>query len=130
MKVRKIKIETWTEPERDENGKTTGRSVDVDTCFLVRNMVSGLPPDKLPRGVDAFNIMKDLSYALRDAQNQQYLLLPENVYNFLQKNCFPNIPAAWGLMEDISNAVTLLIGAELVEVKIEREDIAEEEKLE
>lgn len=124
MKARKIKIETWTEPSRDN----PGADITVDTCILVRNMVTGIDPAKIPRGVESFEVMKGLSEALKDAENKKYLMLPENVFQFLEKHCFNQIPAVWGLMDELSDAVTLLIGAELVEVKLKETDVAEEAK--
>ena len=126
MKVRKIRIESWTEPSTTKPGER----IDVDTCILVRNMVRGVPVEKIPRGVEAFELMKSLHEALKDAENQEYLMLTENVFQFLEDNCFDQIPATWGLMEELSNAVTLLVGAELVEVKLEESELAREETTE
>ena len=124
MKLRKIKIGFWTEPSQTKPNK----SIMVNTCTLIRTLFSGLPPAKIPRGLEAFELMKDLHQALVKAHDKEYLYLPENVYTFLQKECFPNIPATWGMMKDVSIAVTDLIDAELVEVNIEPSEPQQEQK--
>lgn len=113
MKMRKIKVETWAE---QRPGETV---VTVNTRTLIRTMMNQLPPNKVPRGVDAFNIMKELHDALKESEKSEYIMLPENVFTFLEKNCFTSIPAVWALMEDVSKAITELIEAELVDVKVE-----------
>lgn len=115
MKVRKIKIIIWNEPNPTNPIKT----VPVDTCIMIRNLVAGLPIEMIPRGIENFEIMRDLSNALTDAKNKEYLILPENVYSFLEKTCFPHIPARWGLMKEPAEAVILLIGAELTDILVE-----------
>ncbi|KKL74274.1 hypothetical protein LCGC14_2066520 [marine sediment metagenome] len=112
MKVRKIKIISWTEPSQLDPNK----EVEVDTCRMIRTLISSIPIQQIPRGMEAFELFKELHDAFKDAENQEYLILSDKVFTFLEKSCFPHVLGTWGMMKEPSEAITLLVGAELVDI--------------
>lgn len=109
--MRKIRIYQWK-----ETSPRTGKEEDVDTRILITNMIKGLDPQKLPRGLDNFRLMLSLNESLQKSKDKEYLNLEDNVYQFIENECLPNIPAVWGMMDDISLAVLAIIDAEKVDV--------------
>jgi len=109
--MRKIRIYQW-----NEKSPQSGKEEDVDTRILITNMVKGIPPQNIPRGLDNFRIMLSLHESLEKSKGKEYLNLEENVYKFLEDNCLTNIPAVWGMMDDISLAILAIVDAEQIDV--------------
>lgn len=103
--MRKIEILEWKERDRNDE------EVDVNTVTLIRNMVRNIPLERMPRGPEAFELVRDLSKALDNADGKEHVILEESVYSHLEKHAFPQIPDRWGFIPGLSDAVLLIINA-------------------
>lgn len=106
-KMRKIKIMKWVEPNRGN----LNEMVEVGTCVLIRNMVRAVPSQQLPAGLEAFTLMRGLHHSLKNAAGKEFLHLEDNVFEWLEKNCFNTIPAIWGLMDEVAEAIIEITNA-------------------
>lgn len=120
--MRKIKIMKWKESNRDDPDK----EIEVDTCSLLRNMVMSVPPQKLPTGLDAFTIMRSLDISLKTAKGKEYLHLEDNVFDWLDKNCFTNILAVWGLMDEVAMAIIEITNSKQYDPNVAEEENKDE----
>lgn len=123
--MRKIKIMKWAEPNRNN----LDDMVEVDTCVLIQNMVRAVPPQQLPTGIDAFELMRGLHHSLKSAKGKEFLHLEDNVFEWLEKNCFTTIPAVWGLMDEVAQAIMEITNAKQYDPnEPDQQDEKEEEK--
>lgn len=104
--VRKIVMLEWK--ERDMNGK----EIDVNTTELIKNLFASIPLEKMPRGVEAFELVRDLSKALDDSGGKDFIVLEEDLWKYLEKEAFPYIPGKWAFVPGLSDAIDSLIHAE------------------
>ena len=124
--MRRIKIMKWKEPSRDDPDE----KIEVDTCSLIQNMVRQVPPNQLPTGLDAFKIMRSLDLSLKTAKGKEYLELEDNIFDWLDKNCFVNIPAVWGLMDEVAMAIIEITNAKQYDPNIAEEEDKPEKVIE
>lgn len=104
--VRKIVMLEWT--ELDINRK----EITVNTAEFIKNLFAGIPMEKMPRGVEAFEITRDLSKALDESDGKDCVTLEEDLWKFLKKECFEHIPGKWAFVPGLSDAIHSLIHAE------------------
>ena len=84
----------------------------MDTAEFIKNSFGRIPAEKMPRGVKAFNITRDLSEALDDAKGKDFVTLEEDLWKFLEKEVFPYIPGRWAFVPGLSDAIHSLFTAE------------------
>ena len=106
--MRKIKIDTWKAkiPIKDKEGNITD-SKEVDENLLIAfNMLLGSKnPEELPKGLEKFRIFGKLSEAFDKADKANVLEVEDREYNFLKELIETDIPSAWGMNKNLSNAV-------------------------
>ena len=103
--VRKIPMLEWKEQDMDR------KEIDVNTTGFIKNIFGSIPLEKMPRGVEAFELTRDLSKALEDSKDKDHIVLEENLWKFLEKEAFPHIPGRWAFVPGLSDAVESLIKA-------------------
>ena len=104
--VRKIAMLDWKARDRE------GKEIDVNTAEFIKNLFASIPLEKMPRGVDAFELVRDLSKALDDSKGKDSVILEEDLWKYLEKEAFPYIPGKWAFVPGLSDAVESLIHAE------------------
>lgn len=118
--MRKIKIETWKArvPQYDEGKIVPGKFELMDENLLValNNLIGAKDPKDMPRGLDKFRLFNRLTKAFDKADKSKLLVLEETDYKFLKDTIEKDLPAAWGMSENISKAIE-----EFLEAKEEKE---------
>lgn len=104
--VRKIAMLEWKERNRE------GKEVAMDTTEFIKNLFASIPLDKMPRGVDAFELVRDMSKSLDASKGKDFVILEEDSWKYLEKEAFPYIPGKWAFVPGLSDAVHSLIKAE------------------
>lgn len=117
MKTIKIKLTHWTELQTI-NGEDT--NVEMSTAELLEALIQLTPPQFLPTGLNAFDIMKDMRHSLDQSKITDTLIFASNTYKWLSENAFKHIPARWGLMPDLAEAIDNIRNAEEIELEPEK----------
>lgn len=110
--MRKIQFSTW----KDGNN-------EMDTAKAIMFLVNLIPADKMPRGLENFKIMSNLSDALERAKqlsletDSSFIFLEETEYNFVCDSVKQHIPAAWAFDRNASKVIMGLLDAEKVDIK-------------
>jgi len=112
--MRKIKTISWLETRQTANGET--EEVKSNSLDLIRVMIQTVSPQRLPTGLEAYEIMKSVHESLKSAKGKDVLILEDKVYDWIEENIFPQIPAVWGLNTDLSSAIDHIINAEKIDV--------------
>ena len=107
--MRKIKIETWKSnvPVFGEDGKTIvdTKEQDEDLLTALNVLIANKKPEEMKRGLDHFRTMGRLDKSFKKADKSKILELEEVDYKFLKDEIESNVPAMWGLNENIMKAV-------------------------
>lgn len=112
--MRKIKIEKWKSnvPKYDDEGKVVGTTEKDETLLDAINvLIANKKPEDMPRGLDNFRTMSRLSKAFIKAEKSGILELEEVDYKFIKDDLEKNIPSAWGMNQNIMNAVEEFLNA-------------------
>ena len=112
--MRKIKLENWKAnfPEKDETGKIIGtKEVDENLLVALNMLLGSKNPEELPKGLEKFRIFGKLSEAFDKADKSKVLELEDREYKFLKELIETDIPSAWGMNKNLSNAVNDFLDA-------------------
>ena len=114
--MRKIKIEKWKSkvPKYGEDGKTIVGTGEKDETLLdaINVLIANKDPKDMPKGLDNFRTMSRLSKAFEKAEKSGFLELEEVDYKFIKDDLEKNLPSAWGLNNNITNAIEEFLNAE------------------
>ncbi len=120
--MRKIKIENWKSDmqKKDKDGNPTGEIEKVDENLLVAMnvLIGNKKPEDMPRGLDKFRTFGKLSKAFDKAQKSNELVLVEAEYKFLKDTIKSDIPATWGMNQNLLKAFESFLNAEEVDANV------------
>ena len=112
--MRKIKIEKWKArvPVMDEKGVVVDtKEMDETLLVALNNLIGSKKPEEMPRGIDKFRIFSKIAAAFEKADKSGMLELESREYDFLKGTVEKDIPAAWGMSQNIMKAVTAFLEA-------------------
>ena len=112
--MRKIKIETWKAniPVTNEAGVVVdSKEMDESLLIALNNLIGSKKPEEMPRGIDKFRLFSKISKAFEKAEKTGVLEVEELEYKFLKDTIEKDVPAAWGMNENIMNAITSFLDA-------------------
>ena len=114
--MRKIKIEKWKSrvPKFDDEGKAIiGEFEEKDEDLLVafNVLIANKKPEDMPRGLDKFRTFGRLTKAFEKADETKVLELEEADYKFLKDSIEKDVPASWGMNQNIMNAMEEFLNA-------------------
>lgn len=118
--MRKIKIKTWKSnvAKRDENNKIVGTElIDENLLIAINVLIGNKKPEEMPKGLDLFRTMNRISKAFEKAEKTKLLVLEEADYKFIKETIEKDIPSAWGMSPNLSDAVELFLEAKSEEKK-------------
>jgi len=109
--MRKIKIETWkSKSPIYEDGKIVGtEDKDENLLDALNVLIGNKKPEEMPRGVDKFRTFSRLAKAFDNAEKTKVLELEEADYKFLKDTVEKDVPASWGMNENIMKAIELFL---------------------
>ena len=116
--MRRIEIKTWKAkvPVRDETGKITGTKDEDENLLSAFNvLIANKDPKDMPRGLDKFRTFGRLSKAFEKADETGFLELEEADYKFLKDSIEKDVPASWGMNENIMKAMEEFLDAKAEE---------------
>ena len=116
--MRKIKLEKSKSqvPVYGEDGQTIvdTKEQDEDLLTVLNHLISSKRPEEMPRGLDKFRLFSRLAKAFDKADKSRILELEDVDYTFLKESIEKDMPASWGMNQNISKAVEGVL-----EVKLE-----------
>ena len=113
--MRKIKINTWKSkvPVYEDEKIVGTEEKDEDLLVALNVLIGNKKPEEMPRGIDKHRMFNRLSKAFDKADKTKVLELEEIDYKFLKETIEKDIPASWGMNQNISDAVEDFLGAKL-----------------
>lgn len=112
--TRKIEIKTWKSsvPRFDENKKVIGmKDVDENLLIAINHLLGSKRPEELPRGLEKFRIFGKIAKAFDAAAESNILELEAREYDFLKEIIEKDVPAAWGMNNNLCEAITAFVEA-------------------
>jgi len=116
--MRKIEIKKWKSkvPKYDDEGKIVGtEDKDEDLLVAFNVLIANKKPEDMPRGLDKFRTFGRLSKAFEKADETGFLELEEVDYKFLKDSIEKDVPASWGMNQNIMNAMEEFLDAKAEE---------------
>jgi len=111
--MRKIKIEKWkSKVPVYEGDKVVGtEDKDEDLLVALNVLISNKKPEDMPKGLDKMRTFGRLVKAFDKADKNKVLELEEVDFKFLKDIIEKDIPASWGMNQNIMKAVEEFLDA-------------------
>lgn len=106
--MRKIKVKSW---------KENGEDQDIISLINIVLRIPDAPNSPGLAGIDNFRTYSRLDGAFKKAEKTNELELQESDWVYIKDQLDKKVPASWGLMADVAEAIESFMGAEKVEDK-------------
>lgn len=87
---------------------------DMDTIKILTMIVNFIPAQKMPRGLESFNIMSNIKVAFdkvtTDNRNA-WIMLEEREYKFFKDLIEKYVPMAWAINPDVMKSINNFLEA-------------------
>lgn len=103
--MRRIEIKTWKSRISED------KEIDENLLIALNLLLGNKKPEEMPRGIDKHRMFNRLSKAFEKAEKKGVLELEEADYTFLKLMVEKDIPAIWGMNQDLSEAVENFLDA-------------------
>ena len=103
--MRKIKIKSW----KAKLDKDT--EIDEDLLSALNVLLGNKKPEDIPRGMDKMRLFGRIRKAFEKADETKELVLEESEYEFLKSAVEKEVPATWGMNENLSKALEQFLEA-------------------